>query len=271
MVDRPIFIVGPHRSGTTLVYRSLCRHPDLAAFTAADRRMRDFPLLAHAANRLGFGRLPHEAQRIWDRFRTGDGDAMDPAEATPAAIAWHRERVERMLRLRGRPRFVAKYPRLSLRLGWLDAVFPGCLLLHVVRDWRAVVSSTVRRRENRDARGETDPFFGVRIPGWRELDGLSHPVAAARIYSVVTRRLEEEAARFGPRLRRLSYEEYCAAPVRETEAVAAWAGLPFPPAFRGAVDRPLKARNDSWKEVLGDAVVAEARAEDPELFARYEF
>ncbi|MHC4822249.1 MAG: sulfotransferase, partial [Planctomycetota bacterium] len=38
-IDRPIFILGPHRSGTTLLYKLLGRHPDVAFFSDADRRL----------------------------------------------------------------------------------------------------------------------------------------------------------------------------------------------------------------------------------------
>lgn len=269
-IDRPVFIVGPHRSGTTLVYKFLARHPDVAYYTAADRRLGSTPALAHAAARLGFGNYPHEAQRIWDRFRDQDDDRMDAADATPAASAWHRDRVRRVLGLRGRTRFLAKYPRLSLRLGWLDAVFPGCLFLQVVRDWRAVVNSTVVRRVNRERPESRQEYFGVRIRGWRDLEAVPHPVAAGRIYHAVTLHLEEEARRFGGRLRRVRYEEFCARPVEESRSLADWAGLRWTPEFEESVRRPLKPRNEKWKEGLGPEMIEAVRAEDPAFFARYE-
>jgi hypothetical protein len=270
-VDRPVFLRGPHRSGTTLVYKFLARHPDAAWFTAADRRLENAPALAHAAARLGLGAYPHEAQRIWDRFRDRDDDVMGAADAAPKQAAWHRRRVLRVLELRGRTRFVAKYPRLSLRLDWLDAVFPGALYLHVVRDWRAVVNSTVSRRVKREGREGDLEWFGVRIPGWRELDALPHPVAAGRIYRHVTLHLEKETERYGPRLRRVRYEEFCADPVAASRGIADWAGLRWTPEFEEKVRRPLKARNDKWKTGLGEKVVADIRAEDPAFYARYEF
>ena len=270
-VDRPVFILGPHRSGTTLIYRFLSRHPDAGWFTAADRRLVGAPALAHAAARIGLGNYPHEAQRIWDRFRSRDDDAMEAADADPRKAAWHRERVRRTLELRGRPRFLAKYPRLSLRLGWLDAVFPGSLFLHVVRDWRGVVNSTVRRRVKREGREGDLEWFGVRIPGWRALEALPHPLAAGRIFRHVSLHLEKEAERFGPRLRRVKYEDFCADPVEQSRALAEWAGLRWTPEFEQAVRRPLKSRNDKWRTGLGEDVVASIRAEDPAFYARYEF
>ncbi|MHC4473659.1 MAG: sulfotransferase, partial [Planctomycetota bacterium] len=53
--DRPIFIVGPHRSGTTLLYRKLAMHPDVGYYNRADRRCPWSPLLARMLTRAGFG------------------------------------------------------------------------------------------------------------------------------------------------------------------------------------------------------------------------
>lgn len=272
-IDRPLFIVGPHRSGTTLVYRFLSRHPDVAFFTNLDRRFRASPVLAHllgsAMAGLGSRPFPHEGQRLWDRFRTGEDDRMDAGDAPPEVAAWFRGRVLRVLSLRGRTRFLAKYPRLSLRLPWLDAVFPGCLFLHVTRDWRATVHSTASWRASREERGGESTWFGVRVPGWRSINGT--PVAAAaRIFREVTVHLEGERERFGERLRVVRYEDFCARPAEEVRAITAWAGLAWSPEFEARVTRNLSARNDSWREALDPEELERIRAGDPGFFARHE-
>jgi hypothetical protein len=268
--DRPIFIVGPHRSGTTLVYSQLAKHPEVAYFTAADRRVPHLPTVAFWISNFGHEGMPHEAQRLWDMRWSGADDRMDATQAAPEIVAWYRRRVGRSLELRGRTRFLAKYPRLSLRLDWLDAVFPGCLFLHVVRDWRAVVHSTAERREKRHGRGGDAAHFGVRVPGWRAMADLPPAVAAGRIYRHVTRWLEADAERFGPRMRRVSYEDLCARPVEELRAVADWAGLAPSESFERRCPRALTARNDKWRASPHRAEFDRIRAEDPELFARYE-
>jgi hypothetical protein len=266
--DRPLFIVGPHRSGTTLVYHTLAQHPDVACFTDADRRMRDRPEVAHLLNLVGLKRKPHEAQKLWDLRRPRDDDVMDAADATPDVVAWYRQRVLRTMELRGRPRFLAKYPRHSLRLGWLDAVFPGCLFLHVTRDWRATVYSTATWKEKREKDGEG--YFGVRIPGWRERAGVPPAEFAARIFRHVTKHLEAEAARFGSRFRVLAYEDFCAGAVREARAVAEWAGLRWTRELEKAASEPMESQNEKWKTGLDGALLDRIRATDPAFFARHE-
>jgi hypothetical protein len=67
------------------------------------------------------------------------------------------------LKLRRRPRFISKDPGDSLRVSILDEIFPEALFVHIIRDGRAVVQSTVR---NLRQRGE---WYGIKIPGWQAL------------------------------------------------------------------------------------------------------
>jgi hypothetical protein len=46
-IDRPIFIVGCHRSGTTILYEVIARHPDLVFFTNASSLLPDLPIVTN--------------------------------------------------------------------------------------------------------------------------------------------------------------------------------------------------------------------------------
>lgn len=267
-IDRPIFIVGPHRSGTTLLYQILGRHPDVAYFNRYNKRFPGVPLLAHALTRLGSDDEPLEAQSIWDRFRKGDDDVLTAADAGPEVARWYRRLVSRVIRLRGASRFLSKYPRLSLRLDWVDAVFPGAFFVHMARDWRAVVHSTVSRKVKREKRG--GGWFGVYVPGWRALEDLPHDVAAARVYRIVTEALEDAAPRFEGRLFRVSYEDLCRDPSETVRRLAGELGLPWTPEFASGVPRELESANTKWRKGLDPARLESIRAEAPDFFGRYE-
>ena len=268
-IDRPIFIVGPHRSGTTLLYRELVKHRQIGFLNLANRRVRFSPRLAHAIGRI-FPRVrvrPMEAPRFWDRYRPRDDDVMDEDDAPPRVVNWYRKRISLVLALRGVPRFLAKYPRLSLRLRWLETVFPDAMFIHMTRDWRAVVSSTVERMTRRKHR---EKWFGIRIPGWSGMRDLPPSEAAGRIYRVVARELSDQGERLGDRCLTVSYEALCRDPHATLEGIVAWGDLPPDPEFARAEPPTFECMNWKWPARLSPDEIDRVRDLDPELFSRHE-
>ena len=268
-LDRSVFVVGPHRSGTTLLYEILGRHPHLGYLNNANRRFRNFPLLARLMTGTVFQDRPMEAQKFWDRFWTGKDDVMGSEEATDEAVAWYRETIGKILSLRGARRFVAKYPRLSLRLHWIDAVFPGALFVHILRDWRAVVNSSLKRRAQRERHGG-GRWYGVRIPGWQEMGDLPPEIVAGRQYLFVTRTLERDGPGFGGRFFTVRYTDLCRGPVETLKKIADRCDLEWSPRFEKGIPRNLRSANHKWRTDLDPAKVERIRAEDPEFFAAHE-
>ncbi len=122
VLERPILIIGAARSGTQLLSRILAAHPDIAYL--------DEPSFAW---RRGRSHLPHE---------------MYPAsEATPKAVAAIRERFRQMCLERGRSRIAEKTPANCLRLGFVRAVMPDALIIHLIRDGREVAVSVRKKFE----------------------------------------------------------------------------------------------------------------------------
>jgi hypothetical protein len=267
-VHRPIFIVGPHRSGTTLLYRILSKHPDVAYFTPLNKRLPNSPRLAHLLTGLIKPDYPVEAQSVWDRFKTKDVDLMDAADATAEVREWYHRLVKRVLKLRGADRFLSKYPRLSLRLSWIDALFPDAIFIHMVRDWRGVVNSTLNRKVKREKR--QGGWFGVFVPGWRDMEGLPHEVVSARVFKLVTENLERASARYEGRFFKTSYEDLCKDPVPEVRRITQACDLTWGPAFEQSIPKNLKSANYKWRENLDEELISRIREEDIAFFARYE-
>ncbi len=266
--EKPIFLVGPHRSGTTLLYQLLARHPDLGYFNRANKRFPRSATLAYWLGRFDRDDRPREAQPIWDAVRTRDDDLMTASDATPEMIRWYRAQVEQLLRLRGARRFIAKYPRLSLRIEWLDTVFPGALFVHVLRDWRAVIGSTTARSVKRERRG--GGWFGVHVPGWRQMLDGPRELAVARNFRTVTEAIEREAALRPGRFFQASYEEVCDATEPTLRRLVAQLELPWTAEYQASLPDDLAEGNQRWIDQLDPALLDRARAEAPGFFDRYE-
>ena len=209
-----------------------------------------------------------ELQKIWDRFWYRDDDRMDAKDATPEVISWYRKKVCRVLRLRNAKRFLAKYPRLSMRLGWIEAVFPGALFVHIIRDWRAVVASTLMRRYKREIKG--GGWYGDRIPGWKEMGGLPPEIVAGRQYRSLTKSLESKENNYPGRFNKIYYTQLCKQPVETVRYIVESCDLSWTEDFAKKIRRDLKSRNDKWRTQLDPSQIEKVRAEDPEFFAQHE-
>lgn len=157
-VERPIFIAGLARAGTTILLESLERHPDTAS-----HRYRDFPMLLApvAWNRL-LDRMPRSRaapqerahrdgievtaespeafeEMLWMSFfpalhAVPPRDHLDADTHHPAFERFFSEHVRKLLWLRGGRRYLSKANYNLSRLGYLLRLFPDARIVIPVRD-----------------------------------------------------------------------------------------------------------------------------------------
>src|SRR4051794_37076992 len=158
MTERPLFVLGTGRCGTTLVHELLARHEEVGRVSNLDDRS---PLpLSGRGNGAAFRALPPSvARKGRPRFAPSEGHRslrreVSPLVATPYrdllasdAMPWLAERLRRYVgrrtRAQGVPVFLHKFvgwPRARL----LNAVFPQARFVHVYRDGRAVANSLLQ-------------------------------------------------------------------------------------------------------------------------------
>jgi len=124
---RPIFIVGMHRSGTTLLEQMLCGSPqvkgigELYDFTSAMR---------HATDHHCRGVLDEEIVR-----RAPTADLAAAGRRYLGSTAW---------RLQGQACFTDKLPSNFLNVGFIAAALPQARILHMVRDPMETCFSNLR-------------------------------------------------------------------------------------------------------------------------------
>jgi hypothetical protein len=204
---RPIFLVGAFRSGTTLVERILCRHPDVASFCYFSNQFIHSPVLAawgiRVLARLGVLDLePHgfihnpklpsnlfssfECEWIYSLCGRSLWDIENASMELDAKFSDERfERqlaslVRRHLWLFGKRRFVNKNPYNSLRVGFLARVFPDAIFVRVLRHPLATIASHAQTQAKLEAALMSTPG-GMRI--YRDglhMDVLSAPARTAR-------------------------------------------------------------------------------------------
>ena len=150
-VTGPIMIVGCGRSGTTLLYRMLCCHGDLAWFSNLTDRLPSAPALAmlstlypHAVTR-GIGTraipIPSEAYAFWNELNRIDHlPADEPStehDVSSRARTRAAGRIGAIMRFQRKHRFVNKATRNVRRLRYVDALVDDAVFVNVVRDPRA--------------------------------------------------------------------------------------------------------------------------------------
>lgn len=248
-IDRPIFITGCGRSGTTLAYELLARHPDVGWFSNYTDRFRWMPQLAVLSkcypfrggmNELGSrGALkPSEGYRLWDSC-----SPRSPAEehrrlTAEDATYDERRRIQRLafahLRYQGRSRFLNKNTRLSHRLPHLNALFDDVHVIHVLRDPRAAVSSLLRVA-----------FWPEIQLWWRDgqtpaqlmTSGFAPEILAAEVWREEVRCLTEDAACLPPnRYLEVRYEQLISDPAEVVAAMLDFAGLRSDQRFLTAIN-----------------------------------
>lgn len=120
--NRPIFIVGCQRSGTTLLRLMLDSHPNISCGPET-RFLQDFAkLTSESWDRLSLYGFPKsywldKSAEFFDSFQT------------------------EYAKSRGKTRWADKTPRYALSLGYINEVFPTAQIVHIIRDGRDVVAS----------------------------------------------------------------------------------------------------------------------------------
>jgi hypothetical protein len=210
--DRPIFIVSPPRSGSTLLFETLADAPGLVTVGGESHRlMESIPAL-------------NPANHGWSSNR------MTAAEAMPDTSALLRARFRAALRDRdgspappGRVRMLEKTPKNALRIPFLAAVFPEARFIYLHRDPAATLASMMegwtiksfRTYPNLPGWTGLDWSF-LLTPDWRNLIGAPLNDVVAAQWATTTRIVLDDLASLpADRWRVSRYEAFLAAPQAE--------------------------------------------------------
>ncbi len=281
-MDRPVFIIGSGRNGSTLLHEMLSRHEEVSWLSSLCDRYPDDPSrnrwLLRAVSLPGVGRLlwrrfpPDECYSFWNRsfpgFATPCRD-LTAEDVSPVS----RERIRAATwsaTLPSRPRLVVKltgWPRAR----FLNEIFEDALFVHLVRDGRAVANSLLQvgwwRGWGGPGQWRFGPLSREDAELWEE-SGRSFVVLAGlqwRRLMEAARVCEERIA--DSRWLEVRYESLCDRPVESVDRILAFAGLSESRSVARTVgSRQIVSRNRRWREELsGGQQDALERVLRPEL------
>lgn len=229
----PIFLVGCPRSGTSITVRLLGTHPDVANWS--------------------------EAGRLWDPVGYSDPEA-DHAWGAERATSREARRLhgwcEWYRQSHDKGRFMNKHPRNSVRIDYLDAIFPDALFVHVIRDGRAVVNSMLGQLRRKPRRAEVPMGRFCKPPGWRSLlrDDLVEQTALQ--WRAIVRDVLERRDRLGKRYLEVRYEDLCASTRGVLRELFGFAGLREVPSHLASLPERLENHNARYQRELDPGQIA---------------
>jgi uncharacterized protein (TIGR03032 family) len=235
--DRPVFIVSPPRSGSSLLFETLAQSPD--AWTIGGE--------SHA--------LIESIRPLHPRARAFASNRLEAVDARPAVVERLTDGFFLALRDRDgrRPvagaeglRLVEKTPKNALRVPFLAAAFPDARFVYLYRNPRETINSIYEAWGSgkfvtypRLPGWNGPPWSLALAPGWREWNGKPLAEIAALQWRAITETLLEDLAALGS-------ERWCVAnygglvsrPEEEVRRLAGFLGLswdraltaPLPPA-----------------------------------------
>jgi hypothetical protein len=226
-LERPIFMLGCPRSGTTVAVDLFARHPDVANLS--------------------------EAQEIWDPRGHLDPEAdhhWTAADVKPEDARRLHTRFEFHRRLHRKARFVNKNPRSSVRIDYIRAVFPDAVFLHVLRDGRAVAHSILREMR-RDSLRQRFPFGNFcKPPHWRQLLRDDPAEQAALQWTEVVRYVRGHRQTLADSYHEFRYEDFCQNPRQVLAHAYGFAGLRVDEEVLKRLPARLDSQNFQWRASL---------------------
>ncbi len=247
-ISDPVFVVAPPRSGSSLLFETLARSPDLVSIGGESHRLIEgVPALTPSAHG-------------WDSNRLDESDAREGVVAHLKEAFVLRLHDRDGARVLGGPaRMLEKTPKNALRVPFLAAAFPDARFVYLYRDVRETTSSMLDAwRSGRfvtypDLPGWSgSPWSLLLVPGWRDLRDRPLAEVVARQWATTTTVLLDDLEALDPaRWCVASYDRLVADPASEIGALCEFLDLAWDddlveplPESRHTLDSP---NPDKWR------------------------
>ena len=274
-ISKPIVVIGIERSGKTLLVSILANHPSLYWLSNLDSRWPAGTIPVTLARRIFSwtkidqnyvaipgtkstmqGRFPpSECVTYWKRvFRWGteenyliEDDYFDENDLRPEL----KKRLVRDFNLRvslsGKARLILEQAGFSLKVLFFNALFPDAIFLQTIRNPFENHDSLVRAKRNSNQK-----FWGVKIPGWKELINADLSKQAVMQIRSALEIIDQDIVKipnFETRFLRIRYEDLVSMPQQTIQSVLDFCDLDMAPqvlaALSGVRNEEKQQRNTS--------------------------
>ena len=265
VIDKPIFIVGSGRSGTSVFYNLLSLHPEICWFSNYSakyfnikpipffHRILDLPFVGTMARKgiisnNRFSIKPSEAGRIYHDYcefkvssKTTEDDLNLEAEKK------FKDSIKRHLYLSGKKRFINKQTANNQRIRLIDKMFSDAYYIHIIRDGRAVANSML----NVSWWDDTDIWWldGAKASEWEKKGKPAIELCGLHWKRDVEEILENKYL-FEDRYLEIRYENFITDVRGTMEKVISFCELGKSDLFNEFLPQTLPNMNTKWKEYL---------------------
>ena len=147
-IKNPIFIIGTTRSGTNILYKLFTSHKNTAYFENYSSRFYKRPMMFRLIPLLKkYQKIRYKIDRpktsegwVWDRFYT-PLKYLDESNVTEEIKNYYYNAIKYQLKAFNATRFVGSNPRNSMRVRWLNHMFPDAFFIIITREKKSVISS----------------------------------------------------------------------------------------------------------------------------------
>jgi hypothetical protein len=245
----PIFIVGAPRSGTNIFYRTMAKHPDLAWISNITKKVPSSLWLTRLIMLFRNDHRPTEANNVWQKFAGNDDESLGRKDVTSAARKYLHSVLQNNLRIFNKPRFVNKCPGNSVRIEFLQEIFPDAIFIHILRDGRAAAYSIMRSRL-----GHCGAYWSVKPPGWQGLLKLPLVDACALQWKMTVEAILQSANKLPhEQFLEIRYEEFVERPAEMFKQIGKRCGLVWQEDLLQAITGGMENRNFKWQTEMQDS------------------
>ncbi len=273
-IKKPIFIIGVPRSGTGLLYQTLCAHPELAWFDLDDLKLliskqRQEELKEHYSKLIKqnkkfpvdeyslaiFGRnlapkkfenlppdsYPIEGEIFWKQYFDNKFIDNIPKDKKFNLVKSLSEIIIRQKK----SRFLNKAPQNVMRLYAIKKIFPDAIFINIARNPRSVVNSMITRSEKEGSFLTNFPILDAK--NYKKLDFVQK---WAWRYKEITEIIYEFSIQNSNQFKTVFYEEFLKNPKEIVKDIFDFCSLDIPEKLEHLLPKIEKEPSKKWIQNL---------------------